>query len=176
VRQRGVDNITAVVKPDEKDKPTLETSTAGLGGALILGATGSGTTATATTAATGTIATGATTGASVVGTAVVAAAVIAVGTVELYDAVNIPVPSSLADGHVQSTTGIPSMDETNDAIFGLWNSLFSAEHTKNARPSTVAKHQKGQTRKTIDRGGEKGESQPPRKRPPNWKGAWPPKK
>ena len=52
-----------------------------------------------------------------------------------------------------------------------------AEHKKGARPSTKAKHQKGQARKARDRGGEKGDSRrrPPRKRPKNWKGKWPPK-
>jgi RHS repeat-associated protein len=32
-----------------------------------------------------------------------------------------------------------------------------AEHTKNARPSSQPKHQKGQTRKITDKGGEKGD-------------------
>ena len=52
------------------------------------------------------------------------------------------------------------------------------EHTKNARPSTKGKHQKGEARKAKDRGGEKGDKKraPPRKRPPNHKGPWPPKK
>jgi RHS repeat-associated protein len=41
----------------------------------------------------------------------------------------------------------------------------AAEHTKGARPST-----------DKDRGGEKGDARrrPPRKRPPNWTGPWPP--
>lgn len=52
-----------------------------------------------------------------------------------------------------------------------------AEHTKNARPSTQAKHQAGQARKQRDGGGEKGDAarRPPGKRPPNHKGPWPPK-
>ena len=50
------------------------------------------------------------------------------------------------------------------------------EHTKGARPSTKGKHEKGQTRKIIDRGGEKGDERRdvPRKRPSKWKGPWPP--
>ncbi len=51
-----------------------------------------------------------------------------------------------------------------------------AEHKKGARASTKSKHQKGQANKKKARGGEKGESLPPRKRPDNWRGSWPPKK
>jgi len=53
-----------------------------------------------------------------------------------------------------------------------------AEHTNNARQSTLNKHQEGQARKQRDYGGEKGDlrrPQYPRKPPPNWKGSWPPK-
>jgi len=52
-----------------------------------------------------------------------------------------------------------------------------AEHTTGARPSTKGKHEKGRARKGRDRGGEKGDAnrRVPRKRPPNWKGSWPPK-
>lgn len=51
------------------------------------------------------------------------------------------------------------------------------EHTANKRPSTKSKHQEGQARKKQDRGGEKGDTKRryPNKRPPNWKGTWPPK-
>jgi hypothetical protein len=55
------------------------------------------------------------------------------------------------------------------------NLIDKAEHTKGARPSTLGKHQKGQARRTADRGGEKGERLPPRKKPPGHKGPWPPK-
>lgn len=56
------------------------------------------------------------------------------------------------------------------------NSDESSEHTKNARESTRAKHEEGQARKARDRGGEKGDAarDVPRKRPPNWRGPWPP--
>lgn len=64
----------------------------------------------------------------------------------------------------------------NNVFTGKFENLFSAEHTKGARPSTLGKHQRGQSRRAVDRGGEKGESLPPRKIPPNWKGPWPPKK
>ncbi len=45
------------------------------------------------------------------------------------------------------------------------------EHKKNARPSSRGKHEKGQTRKQRDAGGEKGDKrrkkqQRKRKRPP----------
>lgn len=51
------------------------------------------------------------------------------------------------------------------------------EHTKNARPSTQEKHQKGRARNQQDYGGEKGDSRRdgPRKKPPGTKGPWPPK-
>ena len=35
--------------------------------------------------------------------------------------------------------------------------LYEEEHTKNARPSTTNKHEKGQSRKQKDKGGEKGD-------------------
>ncbi len=54
---------------------------------------------------------------------------------------------------------------------------LAKEHTSNARPSTVGKHQLGKARKAQDYGGEKGDisRRPPRQKPPNWKGPWPPK-
>jgi hypothetical protein len=36
---------------------------------------------------------------------------------------------------------------------------MAKEHAKNARPSTVEKHQKGQTRRRRDTGGEKADKQ-----------------
>lgn len=54
-----------------------------------------------------------------------------------------------------------------------------AGHTKGKRPSTKGKHQKGDTRRNNDYGGEKGDQngsrRPPRNPPPNWQGGWPPK-
>lgn len=55
---------------------------------------------------------------------------------------------------------------------------LTKEHTKNARPSSKGKHEKGNTRKKQDAGGEKGDKnrpQLPRQRPDKWKGPWPPK-
>lgn len=55
---------------------------------------------------------------------------------------------------------------------------LAKEHTKNARPSSKGKHEKGNTRRKQDAGGEKGDKnrpQSPRQRPDNWKGPWPPK-
>lgn len=42
--------------------------------------------------------------------------------------------------------------------------MFYKEHTSNQRPSNKTKHQKGQTRKQLDRGGEKGDIRRPVKR------------
>jgi RHS repeat-associated protein len=56
--------------------------------------------------------------------------------------------------------------------------LAASEHTKGARPSTKGKHEKGQTRKQTDRGGEKGDDARDytgRRRPEGWKGPYPPK-
>jgi len=55
---------------------------------------------------------------------------------------------------------------------------FAKEHTKGARPSTKGDHQLGKARKAKDYGGEKGDTRrnPPRQKPPNWKGPWPPQK
>jgi hypothetical protein len=52
-----------------------------------------------------------------------------------------------------------------------------AEHTKGKRPSTEEQHEEGQARRNRDRGGEKGDVRrpPPRVRPHNWRGSWPPK-
>ena len=52
---------------------------------------------------------------------------------------------------------------------------YYEEHTNGARPSTKAKHEKGNSRRTQDRQGSRGETKPPRKRPPNHKGPWPPR-
>lgn len=58
-----------------------------------------------------------------------------------------------------------------------WEGLISggAEHKKGKSKRTKGKHQKGQANKKKARGGEKGESLPPRKRPIGWTGSWPPK-
>ncbi|WP_286863367.1 MULTISPECIES: DUF6443 domain-containing protein [Sphingobacterium] len=89
--------------------------------------------------------------------------------------------SDIIDKWDASTTASFAVDaflatSFNNVFTGQYENLFSAEHTKGARPSTLGKHQKGQSRRAVDRGGEKGETLPPRKRPPNWKGPWPPKK
>jgi RHS repeat-associated protein len=55
----------------------------------------------------------------------------------------------------------------------------SGEHTKNARPSTKGKHQKGKSRVKKDHSGEKGDARrrPQRRRPKDWPGGkYPPKK
>jgi RHS repeat-associated protein len=52
----------------------------------------------------------------------------------------------------------------------------AAEHRKNPRESNREKHEDGQTRKKRDQGGEKGDTsrRPPRRRPDQWRGPWPP--
>ena len=59
---------------------------------------------------------------------------------------------------------------------GIRGSGRGGEHTKNPRPSNLPKHEEGQTRKKRDYGGEKGDERrdPPRRKPPGWKGPWPP--
>ena len=54
---------------------------------------------------------------------------------------------------------------------------YFEEHTSGARNSTKGKHEDGQARKSRDYGGEKGDIRrnPPRQKPPKWKGPWPPK-
>jgi hypothetical protein len=49
------------------------------------------------------------------------------------------------------------------------------EHKKNPRPSNLPKHEKGEARKAMDKGGEKADKRrrPKNKRPPGWKGPWP---
>ena len=58
----------------------------------------------------------------------------------------------------------------------LMSTPVDNEHTKNARPSTKGKHEKGQGRKIKDQGGEKADERrrPPLQRPNEWKGKWPP--
>jgi RHS repeat-associated protein len=65
----------------------------------------------------------------------------------------------------------------NDPVNFLDKTGNAAEHTKNRQPSNLSKHQKGTTRKQLDRGGEKGDIKrgAPRKRPNKYKGKWPPK-
>jgi RHS repeat-associated protein len=52
---------------------------------------------------------------------------------------------------------------------------LQAEHTNNARPSTVQKHQEAEARRARDAGGEKGDQRrrPPSTKPPGHKGPWP---
>jgi RHS repeat-associated protein len=52
-------------------------------------------------------------------------------------------------------------------------------HDSGARPSTEEKHEQGDARRKEDRGGEKADKpsrRPPRVRPNDWKGPWPPPK
>lgn len=47
-------------------------------------------------------------------------------------------------------------------------------HRGNKSPSRKPKHQEGQTRRRKSRGPSTHPTSPPRKRPPGWKGPWPP--
>ncbi|PTR22799.1 RHS repeat-associated protein [Luteibacter sp. OK325] len=53
-----------------------------------------------------------------------------------------------------------------------------AEHSKGKRKSTEAKHEKGNSRRDKDKGGEKADDsrRPGRNPPSDWKGPWPPPK
>jgi RHS repeat-associated protein len=55
--------------------------------------------------------------------------------------------------------------------------MLMEPHTKGTRPSTKQRHEEGEARKRLDRGNEKGDlnRRPPRRRPDDWKGPWPPK-
>jgi uncharacterized protein RhaS with RHS repeats len=91
---------------------------------------------------------------------------------------SISSPPALMGGIALAGTAIGSwyigtwIDDT--FIKPLWT-----EHTKNKRPSTKEQHEKGQSRKIRDQGGEKGDlcRRPPKNRPPGYppKGPWPPK-
>jgi RHS repeat-associated protein len=72
--------------------------------------------------------------------------------------------------------GINIYTYVDDPISWIEPEGLEEEHTSGARPSTEGQHQKGKRRKKMDRGGEKGDEarRPPRKRPDNWKGPWPP--
>jgi hypothetical protein len=69
----------------------------------------------------------------------------------------------------------------NSGIEGVqqgWEDFVNyAEHTKNKTKSNKGKHEKGQARNKTDKGGEKGDLNrlPPRQKPPNHTGPWPPK-
>jgi len=66
-----------------------------------------------------------------------------------------------------STTALPVPGRTSGAPTIDVN-IQASEHTKNARPSTLEKHEKGQKRKEIDkRGGEKGDARRPYSRSGN---------
>lgn len=67
-------------------------------------------------------------------------------------------------------------EHLGEGLYDLLNPNVHNEHTKNKRPSTRGKHEKGQSRQNRDRGGERGDRNRnyPRKKPPGWKGPWPP--
>lgn len=114
----------------------------------------------------------ATPGLILMGTGEVDAALLADDATGVGVADDIAIPFITVAG--AGAAGITYLDNKKDEILTdvyIW----LAEHTKGARPSTLGKHQKGQARRAIDRGGEKGEKKPPRRRPPNYKGPWPPK-
>ncbi len=76
-----------------------------------------------------------------------------------------------------SITTITSSENLYKSLENMLSFSKSAEHTKNARPSTIEKHQKGKANKKKSRGWEKGDKKRrvPRKRPHKHKVPWPPK-
>jgi len=54
--------------------------------------------------------------------------------------------------------------------------VHNASHRKGKKKSTKQRHEEGQKRQNMDRGGEKADPgrTPPRKRPKGWRGPWPP--
>ncbi len=82
-------------------------------------------------------------------------------------------------GSLRAARAAKNADKADEVVTagasGGRKSMRGAEHTKNARPSTKATHQKGKARKQRDYGGEKGDSarRPPSRRPPGHKGPWP---
>jgi RHS repeat-associated protein len=77
---------------------------------------------------------------------------------------------------VTSATAITA--KTLQAIQDTSTAQLAKEHTKNARPSSKGKHEQGNARRKQDAGNEKGDDnrRPPKQRPPNYKGPWPPPK
>lgn len=57
-----------------------------------------------------------------------------------------------------SASQIENSFATSDAAVGEINISYYKEHTKNSRPSTRGKHQAGQTKKSRNSGGEKGDA------------------
>ncbi|HVI53663.1 MAG TPA: RHS repeat-associated core domain-containing protein [Luteibacter sp.] len=135
-------------------------------GAAVLtagGATATAATATATTA-TATITVDVATGATVTGSPAV------------MDMAAACAASFLCTGAVTTST-VATVVAINEANQHLPTSQQQAEHTKGKRKSTEGKHEKGDSRRTRDRGGEKGDDgrRYPRKPPPGHDGPWPPK-
>jgi RHS repeat-associated protein len=84
---------------------------------------------------------------------------------------------NLTDVLVENYKGSEQQAAIESVVIVENNRILSMakEHTQE-RPSTKDKHEEGQARRARDRGGEKGDARrrPPRKRPDNWKGPWPP--
>lgn len=76
-----------------------------------------------------------------------------------------------------ATTATAIAVKTVQAVQQTATTQQAAEHTKNARPSSKGRHEKGNSRRKQDAGNEKGDSsrRPSNKRPPNHRGPWPPK-
>jgi len=77
------------------------------------------------------------------------------------------------------TIFFPTQDSFPQAVDdqGSAKQESAGPHKTNQTPSNLPKHEKGDARKKQDRGGEKGDARrdPPRRRPPDWKGPWPPR-
>ena len=84
--------------------------------------------------------------------------------------------------------GMDEFAEGDAAAFGdnlegdLWDDYAESgdefkEHGTNQRESNRQPHEQGQRRRRMDRGGEAGDRNrlPPRRRPPGYRGPWPPR-
>lgn len=81
-----------------------------------------------------------------------------------------------AFGGLGASIGSSLTEPQSDCLLAESCILVVADGHKKRRPSTKNKHELGDARRGADRGNEKGDDRrrPPRKRPPNWKGPWPP--
>jgi RHS repeat-associated protein len=86
----------------------------------------------------------------------------------------------VANAACSAVTATAAASATSNMISSIQQlpiAQLAKEHTKNARPSSKGKHEKGNARRDKDADGEKGDDsrRPPNKRPPGQKGPWPPK-
>jgi RHS repeat-associated protein len=155
----GIEYVVGVIEASEAVAATTET------GAIA-------TTMTATTATTATAA-GST--AATTATLDTATGALASGSGStLVETVSACASSSACTGAATLTT----IALGHQAVQDVATVQQQAEHTKGKRKSTEGKHEKGNSRRNKDKGGEKADDsrRPGRNPPPDWKGPWPPPK